>query len=193
MSDAMPKPEPVLETERLILRPPRGDDFEAWAAIARDEEVMRHLGGVKSRFDAWNHFTAAVGAWHVLGFHAFSVIEKSTGRWVGRVGPLHPDSWPGDEIGWTLAREAWGKGYATEAATAAIDWAFDELGWTQIIHCIAPDNTASQAVASRIGSRRQGPGRLPAPRDNDPMEIWGQSREEWLARRTSRTARTVTT
>ena len=140
----MPKPEPALETERLILRPPCGDDFEAWAAIARDEEVMHHLGGTKSRFDAWNHFTSAVGSWHVLGFHAFSVIEKRTGRWVGRVGPLHPDGWPGDEIGWTLAREAWGKGYATEAATAAIDWTFAHLGWVRIIHCITPANKASR-------------------------------------------------
>ena len=185
MSDAMPSPPPVIETDRLILRPPRSDDFEAWAAVARDEEVMRHLGGVKSRHDAWNHFLAAVGAWHVLGFHAFSVIEKNSGRWVGRVGPLHPDGWPGDEIGWTLAREAWGKGYATEAATAAIDWAFANLGWAQIIHCIAPENTASQAVARRLGSRRQGPGHLPAPHENDPMEIWGQSREQWFARRSS--------
>src|SRR5690348_17880720 len=57
---------------------------------------------------------------------------------------------------WTLAREAWGKGYATEAATAAIDWTFANLGWKQIIHCIAPENSASQAVAKRLGSTLQG-------------------------------------
>jgi len=184
----MPSPEPVLETARLILRPPRAEDFDAWAAAAQDEQVMQHLGGVKSRFEAWNHFLAAVGAWHILGFHAFSVVEKSSGRWAGRAGPLHPDGWPGDEIGWTLAREAWGKGYATEAATAAIDWAFDVLGWTQIIHCIDPENTASQAVARRLGSTRQGPGRMPAPHENDPIEIWGQTREQWFSRRAAHTA-----
>jgi RimJ/RimL family protein N-acetyltransferase len=189
----MPSPEPVLETARLILRPPRGDDFEAWAAIAQDEVAMHHLGGVKSRFEAWNHFTAAVGAWHVLGFHAFSVIEKGSGRWVGRVGPLRPEGWPGDEIGWTLAREAWGKGYATEAAAAAIDWAFAQLGWTRIIHCIAPDNTASQAVARRLGSTLHGAGQLPAPRDQDPIEIWGQTREQWFARVAERAASTSST
>lgn len=183
----MPSPEPVLETARLILRPPHAEDFEAWAAIGQDEEVMRHLGGVKSRFAAWNHFLAAVGAWHVLGFHAFSVTEKGTGRWIGRVGPLHPEGWPGDEIGWTFAREAWGKGYATEAATAAIDWAFANLAWTRIIHCIAPTNTASQAVATRLGSTLQGPGRMPAPHDQDPIEIWGQTREQWFSRRAART------
>ncbi|MBU6416789.1 MAG: GNAT family N-acetyltransferase [Xanthomonadaceae bacterium] len=184
----MPSPEPVLETARLILRPPRAEDFEAWAAIARDEEVMRHLGGVHSRFEAWRRFLACVGAWHIQGFNGFAVIEKSSGRWIGRAGPLHPDGWPGDEIGWTLAREAWGKGYATEAATAAIDWAFDALGWTQIIHCIDPGNTASQAVATRLGSTLQGPGHMPAPYENDPIEIWGQTREQWFSRRAARPA-----
>ena len=71
---------------------------------------------------------------------------------------------------------------------AAIDWTFANRGWTGIIHCIAPANTASQAVARRLGSTLQGPGHMPAPRDQDPIEIWGQSREEWLARRTQRIA-----
>jgi len=186
----MPSPEPILETARLILRPPRAADFEGWVAAAQDGEVMRHLGGAKSRLEAWNHFLAAVGAWHILGFHAFSVIEKAGGRWVGRVGPLHPEGWPGDEIGWTLAREAWGKGYAVEAAVAAIDWAFDVLAWTRIIHCIDSENTASRSVARRLGSTLQGPGRLPAPHDEDPIEIWGQTRAQWLSRRAERTAAT---
>lgn len=189
----MPSPEPVLETARLILRPPRAGDFEAWAAIAQDEQVMRHLGGVYGRFEAWKRFLACVGAWHIQGFNGFAVIEKSSGHWVGRAGPLHPDGWPGDEIGWTFAREAWGKGYATEAATAAIDWAFDVLGWTQIIHCIDADNIASQAVARRLGSTRQGPGKLPAPHDKESIEIWGQSREQWFARRAARTLSTPST
>jgi RimJ/RimL family protein N-acetyltransferase len=104
--------------------------------------------------------------------------------------PLDGPGWAfasGDEIGWTLAREGWGKGYATEAATAAIDWAFANLGWTRIIHCIAPTNTASQAVAKRLGSTPHGPGHMPAPRDQDPIEIWGQTREQWLSRRAERT------
>jgi TPP-dependent pyruvate/acetoin dehydrogenase alpha subunit len=106
---------------------------------------------------------SAIGSWHVLGFGAFSVIRKSDNRWIGRVGPLHPEGWPGDEMGWTLARGAWGNGYATEAARAATEWAFAHLGWSRIIHCIAPDNTASQAVARRLGSSPLGPGKLPAP------------------------------
>lgn len=182
----MPTPEPVLKTARLTLRPQHLEDFDAWAALGTDSEVMRHLGGTLSRFQAWKQFLAAVGAWHMQGFYAFSVIENTSGDWIGRVGPLHPEGWPGDEIGWTLARGAWGKGYATEAATAAIDWAFGTLGWSRIIHCIAPDNTASQAVARRLGSCRQGPAQLPAPHDHEPIEIWSQTREEWFARRPAR-------
>lgn len=186
MPSAVPSPEPVLETARLILRLPRREDFEAWAALGEDEVATRHIGGVQSRFTSWNRLMAAIGSWHVLGFGAFSVIRKSDGCWIGRVGPLHPEGWPGDEIGWTLARAAWGNGYATEAAAAAADWAFDVLGWKEIIHCIAPDNIASQAVAARLGSTRHGPGHIPAPYDNDPIEIWGQTREQWFARRASR-------
>lgn len=190
---AMPSPEPVLETARLILRVPRREHFDAWAAPGNDAETMRHLGGLQSRFEAWNRFVGTIGSWHVLGFGVFSVIRKSDGQWIGRVGPLHPEGWPGDEIGWTLARDAWGHGYATEAATAAIDWAFDTLGWTGIIHCIDSGNSASQAVARRLGSVLQGPGRLPVPHDKEPIDIWGQTRGQWFARRAARTASTPST
>ncbi|MGH8113995.1 MAG: GNAT family N-acetyltransferase, partial [Rhodanobacteraceae bacterium] len=173
---------PTLETARLILRPPRREDFEGWAGVAADEQVMLHLGGVHPRLEAWKRFLGSVGAWHVQGFNAFSVIEKKSSRWIGRVGPLHPEGWPGDEIGWTPARHAWGQGYATEAAMAATNWAFEVLGWKEIIHCIAPDNAASQEVARRLGSRKRGPGRMPPPYDKDPIEIWAQSREQWYAR-----------
>ncbi|HET9818316.1 MAG TPA: GNAT family N-acetyltransferase [Rhodanobacteraceae bacterium] len=174
---------PTLETARLILRVPCRDDFAGWADVFADPEAMVHLGGVQPRFSAWRHFLATVGSWYVLGFGVFSVIRKADGAWIGRIGPLHPEGWPGDEIGWTLARRAWGEGYATEAATAATDWVFDALGWKAIIHCIAPDNLASQEVARRLGSRKRGPGQMPAPYDKDPIDIWGQTREEWFARR----------
>ena len=190
MSAAVAEPAPtfgpVLETARLILRVPRVEDFAPWAAIATDAEVMLHLGGVQSRFTAWKQFLAAVGAWHVQGFYCFSVIEKASGQWIGRVGPLHPVDWPGTEIGWTLVRPAWGHGYAVEAAIAATDWAFENLGWSEIIHCIAPANHPSQAVAARLGSRKRGPAKMPAPHDQDPIDMWGQTREEWFANRGTR-------
>ena len=122
------------------------------------------------------------GSWSLLGFGMFSVIERDSGRWVGRVGPLHPDGWPGDEVGWGMAREAWGRGYASEAAAAAVEWAFEVLGWTEVIHCIDAGNTASERVAERLGSRPLRTGMLPPPYDGEPLTIWGQSREEWRSR-----------
>jgi RimJ/RimL family protein N-acetyltransferase len=85
-------------------------------------------------------------------------------------------------VGWGLIREAWGKGYATEAATAAIDWAFATLGWDEVIHSIDPDNVNSQNVARRLGSTRLRQARMPSPFQGDVLDIWGQSRAQWMGR-----------
>jgi len=90
-----------------------------------------------------------IGARHANSFAMFSVCEKATGRWVGRLGPWMPEGWPGTEVGWAIVRDCWGRGYATEGAEAATDWAFDHLGWSRVIHSIDPANVASQAVARR--------------------------------------------
>ena len=174
--------DPILETERLILRPPAAEDFDRWAEFAADPEAARFLGGAQPRPVAWRAMMTMAGAWAVHGFGMFSVIEKASGHWVGRLGPWRPEGWPGTEIAWGLARGAWGKGYATEGAAAAADWAFENLGWTEIIHTIEPENLPSQAVAKRLGSRLIGPGRLPAPFESFPIEIWGQSRDDWRRR-----------
>ncbi|MBC6981564.1 GNAT family N-acetyltransferase [Caulobacter sp. 17J80-11] len=175
-------PGPTLETERLILRPTSGEDLDGFAALMGDEEASRFIGGVQARAAAWRSMCTMAGSWVTRGHAMFSVIEKSSGRWVGRLGPWTPEGWPGTEVGWGLLRETWGKGYATEGATAAIDWAFDHLGWTEVIHCIDPDNVPSQKVAERLGARNLGPGKLPAPFEAAPVDIWGQSRDEWRAR-----------
>lgn len=179
----MPTPEPELETDRLILRPPAAEDFEPWAAFSADEEAMRHLGGAQPRALAWRGMCAIAGAWTVNGFSMFSVIEKATGRWIGRLGPWRPEGWPGTEVGWGLVREAWGKGYATEGASAAIDWAFDALGWTEVVHTIEPANVNSQKVAQRLGSTLLRQAQMPPPFAGQVLDVWGQSREQWRARR----------
>ncbi|WNG14209.1 GNAT family N-acetyltransferase [Cystobacter fuscus] len=176
-------PGPTLETARLILRPIALEDLDGFAALIGDPESARFLGGVQPRAVAWRAMSAMAGSWALQGFSMFSVLEKTTGRWVGRVGPWMPEGWPGPEVGWGLLREYWGRGYATEAAAASMDWAFDQLGWTRVIHSIAPDNKPSQEVARRLGSPLLGPGKLPPPYDSSPIELWGQSREEWRARK----------
>ena len=173
-----------LETARLILRPTAAEDFEPWAAFMADEAASKFVGGPQPRSVAWRGFLSMAGAWVIQGFAMFSVIEKASGRWVGRLGPWVPEGWPGTEVGWGLAREAWGKGYATEGATAAIDWAFDNLGWSEVIHCIASDNAPSQAVAHRLGSAPLRRAHLPAPFEAMQVDVWGQSRDAWRHRRT---------
>lgn len=173
---------PILETERLILRRPQAEDFEPWAAFAGDEEAARYLGGAQARSLAWRSICTMTGAWTIRGFSMFSVIEKASGRWVGRLGPWQPEEWPGTEVGWGISRDAWGRGYATEGAIAAIDWAFDVLGWNEVIHTIDADNASSQAVARKLGSTILRQARLPPPLQEMAVDVWGQTREQWRAR-----------
>jgi RimJ/RimL family protein N-acetyltransferase len=175
-------PDIHIETERLILRPPHAEDFDGFAQMQGDPDAARFIGGAVSRAEAWRRFLWQPGAWLVQGFGMFGVIEKATGLWLGQIGPWKPEGWPGNEIGYAFHPRAWGKGFATEAGSAAIDWAFASLGWSDIIHCIDPDNIASQNVAKRLGSTLQGPGTLPPPFEHVAIEVWGQTRVHWQQR-----------
>ena len=179
----MTTPTPTLETDRLILRAPRQEDFEPWAAFSADSEAMRHLGGAQARAMAWRGMCTMTGAWTVRGFSMFSVIEKATGRWIGRLGPWQPEEWPGTEVGWGLIRDVHGKGYATEGAAVCVDWAFAALGWDEVIHTIDAANTASQAVARRLGSTILRRAAMPPPFEGQALDVWGQTRDQWMAGR----------
>lgn len=175
-------PGPILQTERLVLSPPTLADFDDFAAIQGDERVMRLLGGAQPRSVAWRTFTQNAGSWALHGFGFFIVRETAGGRFVGRIGCHHPEGWPGPEVGWALTHAAQGQGYATEAAAACIDHAVETLGWTEVIHCIERANTASAAVARRLGARILRVAPLPAP-VSKPVDCWGQTAAEWRARR----------
>ena len=172
-----------IETERLILRPPTGDDFERWAAFQADEATMTYLGGTKSRPESWRDLCSMIGAWHVRGFAMFSLILKDSGQWIGRIGPWHPEGWPGTEVGWGVSPDYAGRGYAVEAAAATMDYAVDQLGWTDICHTIDPENAASIKLAQRLGSTNRGPTRLTEPYQDARVDDWGQSREQWQLNR----------
>jgi RimJ/RimL family protein N-acetyltransferase len=175
-----------IETARLLLRLPCLEDLDPWAEMMVDYESAKFIGGVMPRSVTWRALMTMIGSWQAHGFGMFSVIEKSSGRWVGRLGPWMPEGWPGTEIGWAICRDCWGKGYAPEGAIAATDWAFDNLGWTNVIHSIDPANVASQQVARKLGSRNLGPGKLPPPFQESVIDLWGQSQEEWRAGATLR-------
>jgi len=145
---------PRIETARLLLREWREDDLDAFAAMSADPDVMSYLGGVLDRDESWRRIALHTGHWTLRGYGNWAVERKADGVLIGRVGLWNPEGWPGLEIGWKLARHAWGNGYASEAASAAMDWAWTELGAPRLISIIDPGNVASRRVAERLGMRR---------------------------------------
>jgi RimJ/RimL family protein N-acetyltransferase len=117
----------------------------------------------------------------------FAVEEKASGAVVGRVGPWEPEGWPDLEIGWTLRSDRWGRGYATEAATACLGYVFKELRRPHVISLILPDNTRSIRVAERIGETFEDTIRLPHVPERDILQ-YGLFREDWLGRVSQSTA-----
>jgi len=156
----------LLETERLLLRKPQLDDVDAALEYISDPEVMRFIGGLGEgdRAAAQRSVEMWIARWEANGFGQFSIVRREDGRWVGRAGLLVWDRsvWlpstlreavdPEIELGWTLVREHWGHGYATEAARAARGWAFREAGVERLISLISPENVRSIRVAERLGA-----------------------------------------
>ena len=173
-----------IETERLRLRPIAPEDVEPHCALMADPEIARFLTVDKrpqSRNAAWRAFASYLGHWTLRGYGFFSVFEKATGDWVGRVGPWMPEGWPGLECGWAIRRESWGRGYAPEAAVAAIRWIFaTQPQLDRIISIIDPQNSNSQSVAEKVGEENTG--KTYNFENTIILDIWAQDRAAWLAR-----------
>jgi RimJ/RimL family protein N-acetyltransferase len=169
---------PVIETERLLLRPWRSADIAPNTAMLSDPGTARYIvpGGkpVATALEGWRNAAVMAGHWALLGFGMFAVEQKSTGTYIGRVGPLSPPGWPGFEVGWGIAPEFRGQGYALEAARAAIDWVFATFEIDEIVHCIEDTNTASQAVARRLGARK-----------DREIDLFGKLADLWVTSRAS--------
>jgi RimJ/RimL family protein N-acetyltransferase len=176
---------PILETERLKLRAFRSEDLDAWTAVMGDPEVARYVAPAPmTREESWRSMAGSLGHWLLRGYGTWAVERKSDGAMMGRVGMINPEGWPGLEIGWTLGSAFWGQGYATEAAAAAMRYAFLTQPAVKIISCIDPDNVASQAVARRLGETKGERTALTVGGKDYPIDIWFITRGEWL-RRTS--------
>lgn len=150
---------PILETGRLRLRPFRPGDFEDYAALNADPEVVRYLGDGETwdRGRSWRHLAFLVGHWHLGGSGMWALELRETGDFLGLTGFAEPEGWPGCELAWTLARRWWGHGYATEGAGAALAYAFEVLDKERVISLIDPRNQRSIRVAERLGQKLQGP------------------------------------
>ena len=149
---------PRLETPRLLLRGFTAGDVEPYIRMMADPDVTRFLGdGLPlDRADAWRQLALLIGHWQLRGFGLWAVEERATSRFVGRIGCWEPEGWPGFEIGYVLAREAWGRGLAREGVAAALRYARERLGRETIVSLIRPANAASIAVAEHLGARRTG-------------------------------------
>jgi len=146
-----------LETDRLVLRMFRESDTDAYADMVGDPEVMRFLGGKPmSRQEAWRNMAMVLGHWQLRGYGFWAVEEKSTGEISVGAGFSRPEGWPGLEVGWTLRRSFWGRGYATEATGALVRHAFDELGLNRLQAHHMVRNPASGRVLEKAGFRREG-------------------------------------
>jgi RimJ/RimL family protein N-acetyltransferase len=149
---------PELRTERLLMRAPRFEDYERFATMLRPPEVGAGLGKPEglTPHEAWLDLSVLTAHWPLRGFGHWVLEELDGGLFVGRAGLYHPPDWPGLEVGWAVAREHWGKGYAPEAGRAACEWAHRELGRDHILSLIHPDNAQSMRVAEKLGMTREG-------------------------------------
>jgi RimJ/RimL family protein N-acetyltransferase len=144
----------VIETERLILRPWTDADRAPFVAMSADPSVMETLGGVLSPEQAHGYIERAGKHLDIFGFTRWALERRDGGGFIGAVGlaPIHPTlPMPaGFEMGWRLARDAWGHGYASEAAAAAIEHGFEQ-GLTEVFAFTSRPNLRSQAVMERVG------------------------------------------
>jgi RimJ/RimL family protein N-acetyltransferase len=155
---------PRLETPRLVLRPHVAADFPALAALWADPEVTRHIGGRPfTPEESWNRLLRYAGLWPILGYGYWAVEDRATGAYLGDLGfadfhrALDPPVEGLPEIGWVLSPHAHGRGVATEAALAALDWLRRDC-----FCIIAPENQGSLRVAAKLGFVPRGPARYGA-------------------------------
>ena len=149
---------PVLTTARLLLRGWRAADREPFAALNADPEVIAHLGSPLDRAGSDALMARIEAGWHEHGFGLWAVQVLANDQFMGFVGLSRPSFeahfTPAVEVGWRLARDAWGHGYATEAAIASVEFGFDVLGLEEIVSFTVPANVRSRRVMERLGMTR---------------------------------------
>ncbi|TMB57185.1 MAG: GNAT family N-acetyltransferase [Chloroflexi bacterium] len=165
----------------MTLRAFREDAVPAMFELLQDPDVVRYVGDrrVPNLQETWRSVAGWLGHWALRGYGQWAIEERASGLVIGRAGIINPAEWPGPEVGYLLGRAWWGHGYATEAAGAAMDWGFEEVGFGDLLSLIDPENHPSIAVATRLGESRRGEIEVMGHH----VLVYGISRDEWAAGR----------
>ena len=152
---------PVIETQRMKLRGHTASDFAALAAMWKDPEVTRFIGGVPSTESrTWGRLLTYVGHWALMGFGYWAVEDKATGEFIGEIGfadfkrDVQPSIAGIPEVGWAFVSQSHGKGFATEALSAVVAWSDRHFSDKRTVCIIDPGNLASLRVAEKCGYRK---------------------------------------
>ncbi len=140
------------ETQRLLLRQWKAEDFDTFAEYYSDDATAKYVGGVSDRDQSWRRMASLIGHWALKGYGYWAVEEKDSNAFVGCVGLWFSDGWPELELGYWLMHNMQGKGYATEAGIQARDYAWEVVGANSLVSYIHPDNEPSKLVAQRLGA-----------------------------------------
>ena len=173
----------TLRTERLVLRGWRDDDLDSLARLDADPEVMRYIldGAVWDRRRSAEGLRKMVGEWEELGYGRFAVEVGATGELIGWAGlavpSFLPEVMPAVEIGWRLARGSWGKGYATEAAAAALRFGFEECGLERVVSIRHVENVRSGRVMEKLGLSYEF--ETVVPGHGQPVAVYALTKGRW--------------
>jgi len=141
----------TIETERLLLRQPKAEDFGTYTAFFSDADASRFYNGPLPEDGAWRVLASDLGHWQMRGYGRWSIVEAASGAMVGSCGLWWPGGYPRSELTWWILPTARRKGYALEASQAAIRFAYDTLGWTMVETHMNDENRAARGLALKLG------------------------------------------
>ncbi|CAN5167761.1 GNAT family N-acetyltransferase [soil metagenome] len=183
---------PIIQTDRLLLTALAEHHRDDWARIDADPRIAEWLGRTgqpdpqRAREDAWRAMALHAGHWALRGYGQWAlVLRDDSDTLIGRAGLWHPEGWPGIEVGWTIAPDHQGQGYATEAGLAAIDFAFAHLVIDhsrlvdEVVSVTRPDNAASRRVMEKVGLTDTG---TTLELRGHPQVLYRMTRDDWMAR-----------
>ncbi|WP_462203472.1 GNAT family N-acetyltransferase, partial [Frankia sp. CcWB3] len=158
-------------------------DVEPYLSMARHPDMSVYTSSPSKEGSVWGMTAFQIGHWALNGFGMWIIEDRETGAFLGRAGLYEEYGWPDIEVAWTVRRDRWGQGIATEGGAAALEFAFTETNRNRVISIIHPENTSSIRVAEKLGlTLAEGP----VDRDGEPRNIYAISRAEWENRKTSR-------